>query len=412
MKNMKDKNKYKKGSLTGFLRYRRDGMTGRERNAFERELQRDPFSEEAAEGFATISPDEASKDMLNLQKQLKTRTIHKKGYLYYSIAASVAVLMVITSVFLLITHNITEQPVEIATLSEPLEIIVSQPVKEPVHTEGKSEKKRSPSESISAKRSDIYADGKDKKLLAITDKEKSAGEISDLANTEKQINVTEKLFAMDQVTAAAPEIVKADALSEKMAKGKVISSEDNQPVPGATITVKGSKSGVMTDAQGYFNIRLYDTTGRTLVANSIGMESKEFEAKEDSQLLISLDPSVAALSEVVVVGYGVNRTDSEKQNITDYSPPRPVDGKSEFDKYIRENIHRPDTVTSGQRVVVVVTFIVRTDGRVDGIAIVRSPDKSYSDEAIRLIKSGPAWIPATERGKIIEDSVRVRIVFR
>jgi len=70
---MQEKNKNKKGSKTDFIRYHNDKMKSAERNAFEKELQKDPFAEEASEGFNLITPEEVSGDIADLQKQLKKR---------------------------------------------------------------------------------------------------------------------------------------------------------------------------------------------------------------------------------------------------------------------------------------------------------------------------------------------------
>ena len=59
-----------------------------------------------------------------------------------------------------------------------------------------------------------------------------------------------------------------------------------------------------------------------------------------------------------------------------------------------------------------LSFSVHTDGSIDSIKIIRSPGKIFSDEAIRLLRSGPSWQPAEENGQIIEDQVRLRIVFK
>jgi TonB family protein len=61
---------------------------------------------------------------------------------------------------------------------------------------------------------------------------------------------------------------------------------------------------------------------------------------------------------------------------------------------------------------VVLSFTVTLNGNLANIKVVRSPGKSFSDEAIRLLQSGPGWKPASENGAIIEDEVRVRIVFK
>ena len=65
-------------------------------------------------------------------------------------------------------------------------------------------------------------------------------------------------------------------------EGKIISSEDNLPVAGVSIVVKGEKTGVMTDSGGSFSIDLPDSNKHTLVASFIGMETKEFESKPDT----------------------------------------------------------------------------------------------------------------------------------
>jgi TonB family protein len=120
-----------------------------------------------------------------------------------------------------------------------------------------------------------------------------------------------------------------------------------------------------------------------------------------------------SLSEVVVVGYGVTReeTDDEKAD-AGLVPPQPSTGKTEFNKYVQNSLHRPDSSTTGQRVVVVLNFLVKTDGSIDSIKIIRSPGKHFSDEAIRVLKTGPTWEPAKENGVAVEHEVRIRIVFR
>lgn len=48
---------------------------------------------------------------------------------------------------------------------------------------------------------------------------------------------------------------------------------------------------------------------------------------------------------------------------------------------------------------VIVSFVVGSDGNVKDIAILRSPDQSLSDEAIRVMKLSPAWTPGSNDGK-------------
>jgi len=150
-----------------------------------------------------------------------------------------------------------------------------------------------------------------------------------------------------------------------------------------------------------------------LVASYLGMDSKEFKPLHGAGNEIKLDPSALALNEVVVVGYGVSGNTSDT-GVSDagYSPPVPVTGHKEFNRYISENMVIPDTITSGQKNVVVLSFRVKVDGKIDSIEVVRSPGRIFSEEAIRLLKEGTEWKPAISNGKTTEDKIRIRIVFK
>ena len=68
---MSGKKKYK--TAGEFLRYLRGELSGRERHAFERELEADPFEKEALEGLESLSGDEAEEDILSLHARLRKR---------------------------------------------------------------------------------------------------------------------------------------------------------------------------------------------------------------------------------------------------------------------------------------------------------------------------------------------------
>lgn len=85
------------------------------------------------------------------------------------------------------------------------------------------------------------------------------------------------------------------------ASGKVISAEDGEPVIGASIFVKGTNTGAVSDVNGQFLVNLPGTS-KTLVVSYIGMKSIEVEGK--SNMVIELESSSSELDEVVVLAYG------------------------------------------------------------------------------------------------------------
>jgi TonB family protein len=137
---------------------------------------------------------------------------------------------------------------------------------------------------------------------------------------------------------------------------------------------------------------------------------KTMETREKKGEMIAEDSMISGLDEVVVVGYG-NEQKAEDA-FAGYSSPVPVGGKPAFESYISSNIRNPSSLAEGERAVVIVSIMVKNTGAIDSIKVVRSPGKEFSDEAIRLIKEGPAWNPATENGEKTDDEVRIRIVFK
>jgi TonB-linked SusC/RagA family outer membrane protein len=96
----------------------------------------------------------------------------------------------------------------------------------------------------------------------------------------------------------------------KTLKGKVVDVSGNI-LPGASIIIKGTKSGSVTDANGEFSISgLGDNS--ILAVSFIGMKSKELIVGNRSMLTITLEEDAISLNEVVAIGYGA----AKKRDIT------------------------------------------------------------------------------------------------
>jgi len=96
----------------------------------------------------------------------------------------------------------------------------------------------------------------------------------------------------------------AEAQTGKIS-GVVISSEDNEPVLGATIFVKGTKTATITDADGKFSFQSIPGSAKTLVISFVGMQTKEVVIKPNLKITLSSDDR--SLSEVVVTAMGVTK---------------------------------------------------------------------------------------------------------
>lgn len=87
-------------------------------------------------------------------------------------------------------------------------------------------------------------------------------------------------------------------------KGLVTSSEDKQPLIGATVAVKGVPGrGVVTDMDGRYTLKI-EPSDKILVISYIGMKSSEVKVPKNGVLNVVLQPESLNLDEVVVTGYG------------------------------------------------------------------------------------------------------------
>ena len=82
--------------------------------------------------------------------------------------------------------------------------------------------------------------------------------------------------------------------------GVVTSEEDGLPIVGASVLVKGTTQGTITDIDGQFTLSNVPASAKTLVISFIGMQTKEVKVKPS--LKISLASDTEVLDEVVVTG--------------------------------------------------------------------------------------------------------------
>lgn len=89
---------------------------------------------------------------------------------------------------------------------------------------------------------------------------------------------------------------------ENIITGTVTSAGDNQPLPGATVLIKGTDTGTQTDFDGNYSIEA--NTGDILVFSFVGFATQEITVGQDNFINVALAEDTAMLQEVVLTGYG------------------------------------------------------------------------------------------------------------
>lgn len=106
-----------------------------------------------------------------------------------------------------------------------------------------------------------------------------------------------------------------DPSGQRMVTGTITSRETGNPVPGASIIVKGTKKATTTDDKGNFKIQA--APGEVISVASLGFMPRDFKVGHGTTAEIALQDDYRKLNDVVVVGYGkMKKTDQSSAQVS------------------------------------------------------------------------------------------------
>lgn len=157
----------------------------------------------------------------------------------------------------------------------------------------------------------------DKKIIASLDKvsidEKTIGDILNSIGRQTKLRFKQisEVITIKKLKAGEHSNPVEVLIYEKILKGRVTDQNTGEGLMGATVNVKGTLIGTVTDTEGYFTLSVPDDA-KMLEVSYIGYVKKEVEIENQSEFEILLETDEAKLDEVVVIGYGSRK----KKNIT------------------------------------------------------------------------------------------------
>jgi len=96
---------------------------------------------------------------------------------------------------------------------------------------------------------------------------------------------------------------------EFQVSGKISDAADGNSLPGATVMVKGTTTGALTDLDGKYSLKV--NSGNILVFSFIGYDTQEVTVTNQREVNVKLQQSSTTLEQVVVIGYGqVKKSDA------------------------------------------------------------------------------------------------------
>lgn len=100
-------------------------------------------------------------------------------------------------------------------------------------------------------------------------------------------------------------LLNSSSLAQSLVKGQV-TDEKGDAMPGVNIIVKNTSTGTTTDSNGAFTLDV-PSENAVLVVSFIGYATQELPVNGQTNITVSMEPSVESLTEVVVVGYGTQK---------------------------------------------------------------------------------------------------------
>lgn len=170
----------------------------------------------------------------------------------------------------------------------------------------------------------------DKKITLKADKECLEKVLTNLfESSEMQFNIISKQIVIRKknLDAAPPKKIKATKSTPKTVEQASISGsvldDSGVPLAGASVLVKGTSIGVISDFEGNFSLTL--PSGSTiLVISYIGFRTQEIDVSGQTTITITMAADAASLDEVVVVGYGTLSKKRITGSVASVSPEKIV----------------------------------------------------------------------------------------
>lgn len=198
-------------------------------------------------------------------------------------------------------------------------------------------------------------------------------------------------------------------------KGTVIEKGTNAPLPGVTVQVKGTTSGVSTDMDGRFSLKVKDSD--VLIISFVGMKTLTIPVGTQSTLNLTMESDSRDLEEVVVVAYGVQRKEAVTGAVSNVSAKKlEAVTVTSLDKALQGNAAGVVSTSANGSPGSAATVMIRGAGSItagtsplyviDGIPMMSGKTSAWSTSSNALSSLNPADI---ESMSILKDAAATSI---
>ena len=197
----------------------------------------------------------------------------------------------------------------------------------------------------------------------------------------------------------------ADEQGKKVSvKGVVLQLEDEEPIIGAAVTIRGTKIGAVTDVDGKFHLDNVPV-GSWIDVFMIDCEMGSMQVTEQN----------ASNLHFVIAFDGPSSSKSPGSDAFDVVEEMPVypGGMAAMMDFFNKNMKYPkEAFDAKQEGRVIAQFVVEKDGCITDAHIVKSVSPALDAEALRIVNAMPNWTPGRQNGKPVRVKYTVPISFK
>ena len=218
----------------------------------------------------------------------------------------------------------------------------------------------------------------------------------------------------------------------KLSGTVVEAARKNVPVMGASVIIKGTTNGTLTDIDGKF-VMTGVKKGDVIQVSFVGYRTQSVVVKDESPLTILMREDVHSMEEMVVISmlpksenadvvFEMPLEEAKKPEVPQKEEvifqvveemPEFPGGMQKAMEFLGKNIKYP---TAAQQAKiegrVIVQFVVGRDGSISDVHTVRGVCPDLDAEAIRVVSLMPKWKPGKQRGKAVAVKYTMPIMFR
>lgn len=179
----------------------------------------------------------------------------------------------------------------------------------------------------------------------------------------------------------------------------IVTTEDGEPITGATVSIQGTGKYTTTDEIGLFAIEA--DFNHYIIIRADGMEN------------LSMTVTPFLMNQKDAYGIVMHKKNGDKIYSSVETMPQYPGGMKYFKRYIDRNLKYPEEAKKNKiEGVVVMQFVVEKNGDITNPRVVRRLESSLDSVAMNLIKGMPRWTPASDHGMKVRCKYSVPISFK